>query len=140
MTCEKMGADMNKRHGFTLIELMLVVVIIGALAAMVVPRFAGRSERAKISVAKADVYANIAAGLDLYELDNGRYPSDLQALIANPGGLTYWNGPYIKKKAIDPWGQEYQYRYPSAHDKDYDLYSLGPDRSAGGDDDVVSWE
>ncbi len=145
MTCEKMGADMNKRHGFTLIELMLVVVIIGALAAMVVPRFAGRSERAKISVAKADVYANIAVGLDLYELDNGRYPiteQGLAALKSKPTGFPEpinWNGPYLKKEPNDPWGIPYQYKNPGTHVYDYDLYSFGPD-GVESDDDIGNWQ
>ncbi len=130
---------MRNKKGFTLIELMLVVVIIGALAAMIVPRLAGRSEQAKVAIAKTDVTSNLPLALDLYELDNGRYPPNLQALLANPGGLTYWSGPYIKKNPIDPWGNEYQYRYPSAHGKDYDLYSLGSDGIAG-TDDVTNWE
>ena len=124
---------------FTLIELLLVVVIIGALAAMIVPRLAGRSEQAKVKIAHADVNSNIPLGLDLYELDNGKYPPNLQALLTSPGSLKSWNGPYIKRKPLDPWGNIYQYRYPSTHGKDYDLYSLGPD-GVESSDDIASWE
>ena len=130
---------MKSKKGFTLIELMLVVIIIGALAAMIVPRLAGRSQQAKIACAKVDVTANIPSALDLYELDNGKYPANLQALRANPGGAGNWNGPYTKKKCIDPWGNEYRYKYPSSHGQDYDLYSLGPD-GVEGSDDVTNWE
>ncbi|MCF7870594.1 MAG: type II secretion system major pseudopilin GspG [Candidatus Omnitrophica bacterium] len=134
------------KHAFTLIELMLVVVILGALAAMIVPRMAGRSQQAKISIAKADIMSNIPSALDLYELDNGAYPSTeqgLDALLSKPAGSPQpnnWNGPYLKKKPIDPWGSEYQYRYPSQHQRlDYDLYSFGPDQVKS-DDDVTNWE
>lgn len=130
---------MSSKKAFTLVELLLVVVIIGALAAMIVPRLAGRSEQARIAIARTDVTSNIPLALDLYELDNGRYPSALQALLVNPGGLKNWNGPYIKKAATDPWGNCYLYRHPSSHGKDYDLYSLGPD-GVEGNDDVTSWE
>jgi len=130
---------MNRKKGFTLIELILVVIIIGALAAMIMPRLTGRSEQAKIIIAKTDITANIAMALDLYELDNGKYPGSLQMLSSNPGGLRNWNGPYIKKKPIDPWGNEYQYKYPPSQSTDYDLYSLGPD-GIESDDDVVNWE
>jgi len=130
---------MSSKKAFTLVELLLVVVIIGALAAMIVPRLAGRSEQAKIAIARTDVASNIPLALDLYELDNGKYPSTLQALLVNPGGLKNWNGPYIKKAPVDPWGTGYMYRCPSSHGKDYDLYSLGPD-GVEGNDDVTSWE
>ena len=134
-----MTLDHSNRKAFTLVELLLVVVILGALAAMIVPRLVGRTEQAKVSIAKADITSNIPLALDLYELDNGRYPSAIQAIISNPGGLQSWNGPYSKNEPIDPWGNEYKYRYPSSHGKDYDLYSLGPD-GVEGTDDVTNWK
>ena len=134
----------NARAGFTLIELMLVVIIIGALVAMVMPRLAGRSEQAKVSAAQADISANIATGLKLYELDNGSYPSTgeggLNALLNKPAGANNWNGPYIEKKPVDPWGRDYVYKSPGGHRTyDYDLYSLGKDGTESADD-VKNWE
>ncbi len=134
---------MKKRQAFTLIELMLVVIIIGALAAMVMPRLAGRSEQARVAAAKADVQSNIATGLKLYELDNGGYPSTdegLAALSAQPAEAKNWRGPYLEKKPIDPWGREYKYKSPGEHrPQDYDLYSLGKD-GVESSDDVPNWE
>jgi general secretion pathway protein G len=134
----------KNQRGFTLIELMLVVIIIGALTAMVMPRLAGRTEQAKISAAQADVTANIATALKLYELDNGRYPSGedggLQALFSKPGNASNWNGPYLEKKPTDPWGHEYMYKSPGSHRTyDYDLYSLGHD-GVESEDDVKNWD
>ena len=139
-----MKKSRDQEQGFTLIELMLVVIIIGALTAMVMPRLAGRTEQAKTSAAQADISANIATGLKLYELDNGRYPTSedggLGALFTKPGSATNWNGPYLEKKPIDPWGREYQYRSPGAHRTyDYDLYSFGHDGTESGDD-IKNWE
>jgi general secretion pathway protein G len=130
------------KKAFTLIELMLVVIIIGALVAMVLPRFTGRGEQARAAAAQADIQANIATALKLYELDNGSFPSSeegLNALINKPSSSRNWNGPYLEKKAIDPWGREYKYKSPGEHRTDYDLYSLGKDGTES-NDDVKNWE
>jgi len=131
-----------------LIEMLLVVVIVTTLVAMIVPRFAGRSEEAKTAAATADIQANISSALDLYELDNGFYPSSeqgLDALRTSPTSAPVpkkWKGPYIKRKAVkDPWGNPYVYRSPGIHNtQDYDLYSYGPDGMDGGEDDVTNWD
>lgn len=115
-----------------MIELLLVVGIIGTMAAMVVPRLGGRSEQAKTAVAKVDVEANISSALKLYELDNGTFPTKqqgLEALIRKPTASPApknWNGPYLEKEPIDPWGRKYQYEFPGTHGKSYDLFSYGP--------------
>jgi general secretion pathway protein G len=142
----KKGETMKNVTGFTLIELMLVVIIIGVLAAMALPRFAGRSEQARVAVARTDIAANIAVALDLYELDNGRYPTTeqgLEALRAKPASPPVprnWNGPYLRRSPADPWGNPYQYKYPPVRkDVDYELYSLGSD-GVESDDDIGNWE
>ncbi len=128
--------------GFTLIELMLVVVIIGALVAMVMPRLSGRGEQARIAACKADINVNIATALKLYELDNGAFPATgegLNALSNKPSSAINWNGPYLEREPLDPWGREYKYAYPGEHRADYDLYSLGKD-GIESEDDVKNWQ
>ncbi|MEI8176266.1 MAG: type II secretion system major pseudopilin GspG [Candidatus Omnitrophota bacterium] len=129
-----------QKRGFTLIELMLVVIIIGVLIAMVMPKLAGRSEQARVIAAKADIESNIAVALDMYELDNGAYPRDIESLLKKPPDVMNWHGPYLKKMPKDPWGQPYNYKCPGDHNKDtYDLWSNGKDRSEGGGDDVTNF-
>ena len=130
-------------RGFTLIEIMLVVIIIGVLAAMVVPRLAGRTEQAKVVRAKSDIGA-LGVALDLYEMDLGQYPASLAELVAQdaPSGLAdelraHWNGPYLKKGLpTDPWGRDYHYERDA---NGYKLSSLGRDGQPG-NDDIKSWE
>ena len=132
-----------KQGGFTLIEIMVVVVILGILAAAVVPNIMSRPEQARIEKAKHDVGA-LESALNLYKLDNYQYPSTdqgLEALVTKPSGSpqprNYKKGGYIKKLNKDPWGKEYMYLNPGTHGE-LDLYSLGPD-SQPSDDDIGNW-
>ena len=129
------------KRAFTLIELMLVVIIIGILSAMVMPRLAGRSEQARAQAAKVDINSGIPLALDLYEMDLGRYPEALDYLRTRSGGDPQsWRGPYLKKKPMDPWGSPYIYKYPGQYNKEgYDLSSAGSDGQAGTPDDIVNW-
>ncbi|MBI3602051.1 MAG: type II secretion system major pseudopilin GspG [Candidatus Omnitrophica bacterium] len=133
--------------GFTLIEIMIVVLIIASLAAIVVPRLSGRSDQAKVSIAEADINSNIALAMKLYQLDNGIFPTTeqgLAALTAKPSTAPVpvnWKEPYLEKKPLDPWGNPYQYKCPGAHNSlTYDLYSLGKDGLEGTADDIKNWE
>ena len=138
---------MNKksRLGFTLIEIMLVVIIIGALSAMIIPRFTGRSDQAKAAAAKADIEAHLATAFKLYELDNGNFPTSdqgLDALFKKPESEpvpTNWNGPYVEKRPVDPWGRPYVYLAPGEHRSDYDLSSKGKN-PAKEEDDITNWK
>jgi len=124
-------------RGFTLIELLLVLVILAILAAVVVPKFTGRTEQARISAAKADI-SSLKLALSTFETDTGRFPSaeeGLNALAEKPGDLQGWK-KYVEKVPMDPWGHPYIYRCPGTNGKDFDLLSCGPDGHEGGGDDI----
>ena len=124
--------------GFTLIELLLVLVILAVLAALVVPKFTNRSQQAKETAAKTDV-SNLETAVGTYEVDNGAYPTKLDDLIAAPGGITTWHGPYIARLPKDPWGNEYVYKLPGTNNTNgFDLYSFGTDGREG-NDDIGNW-
>ena len=129
------------RGAFTLIELLLVLVILAVLAAVVVPKFTGRSEQAKLAAAKTDI-SNIDNALDLFEQDTGRYPTTDEGLnaLVNGGSIQNWRGPYIKRGLPkDPWGNDYVYRAPGQHNTNgVDLFSMGPDGREG-NDDLTNW-
>ncbi|MBC5784462.1 type II secretion system major pseudopilin GspG [Ramlibacter sp. USB13] len=132
-------------RGFTLLELLVVMVIIGLLAAYVAPRYFSQVGRSEVRSAQAQIAA-LRNALDAYRLDVGSYPSTeqgLAALSARPQGATRWNGPYLQRAVPpDPWGRPYQYRAPGQHGE-YDLLSLGKDGQPGGSDeaaDITSWQ
>lgn len=146
MNCKPNLKTQTRRRGtggFTLIELLLVLVILGILAAIVVPKFAGRTEQARVTAAKTDI-SSLGTALDAFEVDNGYYPkgkNGLQDLVEQPRDAQSWHGPYIKDLPKDPWGNEYIYECPGRNNpSSYDLMSMGPDLRVGGDDDITNWQ
>lgn len=141
-------SKLRKQRGFTLIEIMVVVVILGILAALVVPQVMSRPDQAKVTVAQGDI-KGIASALDMYKLDNHAYPSTqqgLEALVKKPSGnpaAKNWNRDgYLKRVPVDPWGNPYQYLAPGTKGA-YDLYSLGADGKEGGSElnaDIGNWD
>jgi len=128
-------------RAFTLVEMLLVVTIIGILAALVIPRIVGVGERSRITAAKADINGGIKSALGQYEVDNGFFPKSLQDLVTQPSNAKNWHGPYLEKLPVDPWGNPYVYYYPGKHTaSSYDLLSGGFDAKEGTEDDVTSWE
>lgn len=137
-----------RQSGFTLIEIMVVIVIIGILASLVVPRIMDEPDKAKVVKAKADVRA-LENALNLYRLDNFHYPSTdqgLDALVEKPGGTpeprNWKQGGYVARLPKDPWGYPYQYLNPGQHGQ-IDIYSLGADGQPGGEGfnaDIGNWD
>ena len=130
-------------QAFTLIELLLVLVILGILAALVVPKFSGRTEQARVTAAHSQI-STFGTALDALEVDTGRYPkgkSGLAELVQAPRDAQNWKGPYLKGDVPnDPWGQPYIYECPGKHNpSSYDLSSMGPDGRANTDDDIANW-
>lgn len=127
-------------QAFTLVEMLLVVTIIGILAALVIPRIVGVGDKSRITAAGADINGGIKAALGRYEVDVGQYPRNLQDLIKQPSNGKRWAGPYLDQLPNDPWSNPYIYVYPGKHSQgSYDLYSMGPDEKEGTEDDIVSW-
>ncbi len=131
------------RKGFTLLELLVVLVIIGLLAAYVGPRFFSQIGKSEVTTARAQLGA-FEKALDAFRIDVGRFPSTeegLGALLAKPGGAAKWNGPYLRKEVpLDPWGKPYAYRAPGER-SEYELKSFGKDGQAGGvgeDSDLIA--
>jgi general secretion pathway protein G len=141
----QVGGRRARQQGFSLIEIMVVVVIIGILAALIVPRLMDRPDQARVVAARQDIAALMQA-LKLYKLDTGRYPSadqGLQVLMKPPQGSGAMPAvPYLDRLPNDPWGHPYQYQIPGTHG-DIDVFSLGADSKPGGDAgnaDIGSWQ
>ncbi|WJD62405.1 type II secretion system major pseudopilin GspG [Pseudomonas kurunegalensis] len=143
------GFARRAQRGFTLIEIMVVVIILGVLGALVLPNVMSRPDHAKLTAARTDIQS-IATALEIYRLDNGRYPTTaqgLEALVRRPTLAPLprqWSVQgYLKRQAMDPWGAPYQYANPGTRSgQGYDLFSLGADGQPGGEDadaDIGNW-
>ncbi len=134
----------RRNNGFSLIELLLVLVILAALASVIVPKFAGRGKQAKVTATQLEI-KNLSNALNTFEIENDRFPTTsegLKALIEKPANATGWEKPYLEKQEIpkDPWGNEYTYRQPGQRNEySFDLSSAGPDGKANTEDDITNW-
>jgi general secretion pathway protein G len=128
--------------GFTLVELLLVLVILALIGGLVLPGIIGKAEGAKVKAASSQI-DRLSMAVESYYLDTGTTPESLDQLVNPPGDAQGWNGPYVKASSLkDPWGRDYEYRIPGDHG-DFDLFSYGADGQPGGDEknaDITSWE
>jgi general secretion pathway protein G len=132
--------------GFTLVELLVVLAILGLLAAIATPQVLKHLSGAKTKTAALEV-KNLSTALEMFRIDTGRFPTQqegLEALVRPVPGVERWNGPYLQKPTVpaDPWGSPYLYRYPGQHGGEFDLYSLGADKAEGGtgeNQDITNW-
>lgn len=139
------GFQVNQQGGFTLIEIMVVVIIISILSALVAPQFFSKLDQAKEIAVQNDI-KSIEGQMAMYRLDNFNYPSSgegIKALVSSTGKKT-WRGPYLKKMPLDPWKNEYQYQFPGTRNPDgFDVWSLGSDGQPGGEgnaSDLGNWD
>jgi general secretion pathway protein G len=132
----------RSEKGFTLIELIVVVVILALLAAVVGPKIAGKLSQSKEKIAKIQI-SQLEGALQYFSFEIGRYPTTaegLEALVHDPGTTEAWKGPYLEKELPkDPWQKPYVYRCPGTHGE-FDLFSVGPDGIEGTEDDICSWK
>ena len=130
------------QQGFTLVELLLVLVILALIGGLVLPGIIGKAEGAKWKAAHSQV-SRLAMAVESYYLDTGTTPDSLEELVNESGDAKGWNGPYVKPSSLkDPWGRDYDYQYPGEHG-DFDIVSMGADGQPGGEDknaDITSWE
>ena len=130
----------KSRGGFTLLEIMIVVVIIGIIAGFAIVNFVGAGESAKIDLARSFVKGALATQVTIYQMHNNAYPSSVEALVNKPSDASNWRGPYLQEIPKDPWGEVYQIRVPGTHNPSgFDLYSKGPDKQDGTADDIGNW-
>lgn len=130
------------QRGFTLVELLLVLVILALIAGLILPSVIGQAESAKAKSATSSI-SRLSMAVETYYLDTGNTPERLEELVENPGGTAGWNGPYVKKQLLkDPWGREFRFESPGRHGE-FDIVSYGADGQPGGegnDADVTSWQ
>jgi general secretion pathway protein G len=136
------GNQPQRRRAFTLVEMLLVVTILGILAAIVLPRVVGTGDRARVQAAKTQISA-FKTSLDMFEVDNGHYPrgkNGLDDLVKQPKDANNWH-QYMETIPLDPWQNKYLYEFPGRHNPNgYDLSSVGPDGKVGSEDDITNWQ
>ena len=138
----KRGTTPGTHAGFTLVELLLVLVILAIIAGLVLPSIIGQAEGAKVRAASSSI-SRLSMSVETFYLDTGTTPDNLADLVEEPGDVTGWNGPYVKRSLLkDPWGKDYEYRSPGEHGE-FDIFSLGADGQRGGEGknaDITSWD